>query len=441
MNEPVPFRWLRIVAIATGAIILASCRSLTTPAVRSTTVLTATSADTAVSTAFATDEVAPPDDLAAPDALAALARADDGVRVVGLETPCPPLPRLARRGCRGGRCQACQMGTDACAVGNCPTPICLPAPGVPTAGPCLVCDGGDHGAPARPAAGLGLKNLTAGDTVARYRPADALLLDDDDTSEVQLVTSNCACVYAPRFSSVRELIRPHEEAAPVGPKGLANDEHVDAAIDRIPVVARTHRVGPDLARKALVGLAVEERLPALAVDQADLPEASINAEQPVERARDEHPAVAALVQTPRIKVGFDVPLAWTCVKGAQVLVGDQAAEVVASDQGTATLRLEEPGRAELTLCKRAGSDTARVGEELDFTIFLLNSGDRPLADIVLVDALPKRLALVPQSAASSLPADISTGAGDDGSVVVKWRLTGSLAPGAGGFVRFRTIVR
>jgi DNA polymerase-3 subunit alpha len=52
------------------------------------------------------------------------------------------------------------MGTDACAVGTCPTPICLPAPGVPTAGPCLVCDGGDHGAPARPAAGLGLKNLT-----------------------------------------------------------------------------------------------------------------------------------------------------------------------------------------------------------------------------------------------------------------------------------------
>ena len=441
MNEPVRFCWLRIVAIATGAIILASCRSLTAPTALSTTVLTATSADTADSTAFVTDEVAPLDDLAAPDAPAALARADDGVRVVGLETPCPPLPRLHRRGCRSGRCSACQMGTDACAVGSCPTPICLPAPGVPTAGPCLVCDGGDHGAPARPAARLGLENLTAGDTVARYRPADALLLDDDDTSEVQLVTSNCTCVYAPRFSSVRELIRPHEEAVPVGPKGLANDEHVDAAIDRIPVVARTHRVGPDLARTALVGLAVEERLPALAVDQADLPEASINAEQPVERARDEHPAVAALVQTPRIKVGFDVPLAWTCVKGAQVLVGDQAAEVVASDQGTATLRLEEPGRAELTLCKRAGSDTARVGEELDFTIFLLNSGDRPLADIVLVDALPKRLALVPQSAASSLPADISIGAGDDGSVVVKWRLTGSLAPGAGGFVRFRTIVR
>lgn len=427
MNDPVPFRWLRIGAIATGAIILASCRSLTAPAVLSATVLTAAPAEAEESTALVTDDALP---------------TDAGVRPVGLETPCPPLPRLARRGCRSGRCQACEMCTaDACATGSCPPAMCLPAPGVPTAGPCLVCDGGDHGAPARPTARLGLKNLTAGDTVARYRPADALLLDDDDTSEVQLVTSNCACVFAPRFSSVRELIRPHEEAVPVGPQGLANDEQADAAIERIPVVARTQRVGPDLARTALVGLAVEERLPALAVDQADLPEASITTEKPVERARDEHPAVAALVQTPRIKVGFDVPLAWTCVKGAQVVVAGQAAEVVASDQGTATLRLEEPGRAELTLCKRAGSDTARVGEELDFTIFVLNSGDRALADIVLVDALPKRLTLVPQSAASSLPADISTGTGDDGSVVVQWRLTGSLAPGEGGFVRFRTIVR
>lgn len=427
MNDPVPFRWLRIGAIATGAIILASCRSLTAPAVLSATVLTAAPAEAEESTALVTDDALP---------------TDARVRPVGLETPCPPLPRLARRGCRSGRCQACEMCTaDACATGSCPPAMCLPAPGVPTAGPCLVCDGGDHGAPARPTARLGLKNLTAGDTVARYRPADALLLDDDDTSEVQLVTSNCACVFAPRFSSVRELIRPHEEAVPVGPQGLANDEQADAAIERIPVVARTQRVGPDLARTALVGLAVEERLPALAVDQADLPEASITTEKPVERVRDEHPAVAALVQTPRIKVGFDVPLAWTCVKGAQVVVAGQAAEVVASDQGTATLRLEEPGRAELTLCKRAGSDTARVGEELDFTIFVLNSGDRALADIVLVDALPKRLTLVPQSAASSLPADISTGTGDDGSVVVQWRLTGSLAPGEGGFVRFRTIVR
>lgn len=390
-------RLLRIAAIATGAIILASCRSLTAPALLPATAL-----------AMVADE------------------AED--------------PSACSR-CREGLAQRAVPAAGACPAEACQAPVCLPPPPVPTAVPCLVCDGGDHGAAARPTGRRGLRNLTAGDTVARYRPADVPLHDDDDVSEVRIAASTCACVYAPRFSSVRQVIRPAEGAAPVGPRGLANEAHVDAAVDTLPVVARRRKIGPGQARVAQFGLAVEERLPPLAVDQADLPEASINAEVPVERALDEHPALASLVQTPRIKVGFDVPVAWTCVKGAQVIVDGRAAEVIAADRGTATLRLEEPGRAELTLCKRAGSDTARVGEELDFTIFLLNSGDRALTDITLVDAIPKRLALVPDSPASSLPAEISTGAGDDGSVVVTWRLTGTLPPGAGGFVRFRTIVR
>jgi uncharacterized repeat protein (TIGR01451 family) len=134
-------------------------------------------------------------------------------------------------------------------------------------------------------------------------------------------------------------------------------------------------------------------------------------------------------------------MAWTCVKAANVLVNAQTPQVVASHRGTATLRFEEPGRAELTICKQAGSDTARVGEELDFTIFVLNSGDRALDDIVLVDALPDRLTLIPASPAASLPAAVSTETADDGSVVVKWRFRDPLPAGASGFVRFRTIVK
>jgi len=124
-----------------------------------------------------------------------------------------------------------------------------------------------------------------------------------------------------------------------------------------------------------------------------------------------------------------------------VLVGGQQAQVVANDRGTATLRFESPGRAELTLCKRAGTDTARVGEEIDFMIYLHNSGDRPLTDIVLVDALPGRLELVPNSAAANQPAEFVTETGDDGAVVLKWRFTHTFRPGEGGFVRFRTLVR
>jgi len=388
VTEPCRYRWLRIAAIAAGAIILASCRSLTAPALLGASTLAVTA-----------------DPAAEPPA------AD----------PC------------------------ACRAAACPAPACPPPPPVPTVGPCLVCDGGDHGAPARPTRRLGVQNLTAGDTVARYRPADAAASaedsSDDELAEVRIAVSGCACVYAPRFASVREVLQPHERAAPAGPRGLAADAETGAATDVLPVASRAGRLAPLHAREAQVGLVVEERLPALAVDQAGLPGAAVGGEAPAERTGGVQPAHARRTHAPRIAIGFDVPFAWTCVRGAQVTVAGQAAEVIAADRGTATLRLEAPGRAELTLCKRAGSDTARAGEELDFTIFLLNSGDRPLADVVLVDALPARLELVPRTAAASLPADISTGTGDDGCVVVTWRFTGTLAPGDGGFVRFRTIVR
>ena len=308
---------------------------------------------------------------------------------------------------------------------------------VPMVGPCLVCDGGDARAPAMPVARFGLKNLTSGDTVARYRADD----DGPDSCDVHVTASNCACVYAPRFGSVRQVTRPHEEARPIGPRGFANDIATEAQVDLQPVCRSTQALAPEAARKALPGVALEERLGPLAVDQGDPVRESGSLVQPVEDVRDDQLERAELVQTPRMMVGFDVPLAWTCARAAMVMVGRQQAEVVAADRGTATLRLESPGRAELTLCKRAGSDTARVGEELDFTIYLYNSGDRALTDIVLVDALPGRLEFMPGSAAANQPAEFVTDQGDDGSVVLKWQFQHTFKPGEGGFVRFRTVVR
>jgi uncharacterized repeat protein (TIGR01451 family) len=288
-----------------------------------------------------------------------------------------------------------------------------------------------------PVARFGLKNLTSGDTVARYRADD----DGPDSCDVHVTASNCACVYAPRFGSVRQVTRPHEDARPIGPRGLAIDIATEAKIDLQPVCRSTQALAPEAARKALPGVALEERLGPLAVDQGDPVHESGSLVQPVEDVRDEQLERAELVQTPRMMVGFDVPLAWTCARAAMVMVGRQQAEVVAADRGTATLRLESPGRAELTLCKRAGSDTARVGEELDFMIYLYNSGDRALTDIVLVDALPGRLEFVPGSAAANQPAEFVTDKGDDGSVVLKWQFQHTFKPGEGGFVRFRTVVR
>lgn len=218
-----PLSLLRLAAIATGAVILASCRSLPVPP--------------AGAAALATLAVGADGTAAEPS------RHDVGVTTAGLEAPSPPLPRTA---VPCAACEHCDSGTGAsipgrwaaggggggpgpcgphgCEPGLCPPPACAPCERfVPVAAPCLVCNGGDAGAPARPTNGAAaLANLTSGDTVARYRAADHA----EDAAEVRLAVANCACVYAPRFASVREVVRPFEDAAPQGPRGLARDASV-----------------------------------------------------------------------------------------------------------------------------------------------------------------------------------------------------------------------
>ncbi len=382
-------RLLRIIAIVISAIVLCSCRSLSLPGA-------------GVMRVEATGEHA----LFSPDE------------------------------CATGQCQTAARGEPtACGPVAACVPIIEPPP--PLALPCPVCDGGDHGAPAKPVGGDAIGNLTMGDTVARYRPAGA----GPDADDVCITASNCTCVYAPKFASVRQVDMPSERSAPLGVLGLAQDDLVLAEVRLDPVRDRVQNLSLEAARRAEPGVGLEERLGPLAVDQAELPDGTDHAEAPAARVAEVQPLRADRLQSPLQIVGFDVPMAWTCVKAANVLVNSQTPQVVASHRGTATLRFEEPGRAELTICKQAGSDTARVGEELDFTIFVLNSGDRALDDIVLVDALPDRLTLIPESPAASLLADVSTETADDGSVVVKWRFRDPLPAGASGFVRFRTIVK
>lgn len=430
-------RLIRIIAVALGTLILASCRSLSMPAIVTGTALTTQPFPAAVETAAETSVQPLAPSRIEPtswEQTAAAGQRDAGVRLTGLEAPCPPLPRIGRR-CRTATCPPQDCGP---VCQTCQPQVCLPRDrALPEVGPYLVCDGGDACAPARATGADGLRNLTAGDTVARYRPGD----DGPDADEVRLVASNCACVFAPRFGAVRAVLRPFEDAAPQGLDAMTLDTTADLEVERQPVWRSTQNISLESARKALPGVAVQERLGTLAVDQQSLPGTEDNAQGPVARVNAENLQQERLAERPLLAIGFDVPLAWTSIKAANVLLDGRSPETVAAGRGTATLRFEEPGRAELTLCKQAGSDTARPGEELDFTIVMLNSGDRPLTGIVLADALPTRLDLVPDSAAANVPADFSTTTAADGATVLTWKLQGTLRPGESGFVRFRTIVR
>ncbi len=485
-------RWL---AVAAGAILLASCRSMSlTAPVAAVTPLPAVIASAAVAQPSDTDEAVAfeePDDRAvATDAaerpLPQAPIQDGAVQRTGLELPSPPLPRFGQAGggtplpadataIRGGACQgpdcqqnagpaphgggcgsprcrlhACRIlrphGQTGCQGGECQAgcsgPI-VPTIAIPVIGPCLVCDGGDHGKPAVPRGRNRLGNLTSGDTVARYRADGPGPAPEDEScleAESCVVASNCTCVYAPRFSSVRRVIRPFEDAVPTGPRGVALDTIAASGAVGQSVRDKTQQTQIVAAKLAQPGISIEDRIPVLAVDKVQPPVLKEGVDGPVAVALDLPAERIHNVQAPRLARKIDVPLAWMCVSGAQVTVNGEAADVLAVDHGVATLRLESPGRCELTLCKRAGSDTARPGEELDFTIFLLNSGDRPLTDITLVDAVPGRLAVIEGSPVSNLPAEISTSKGDDGATLLSWTFKGTLPPGQGGFVRFRTIV-
>lgn len=341
-----------------------------------------------------------------------------------LPTSPAPFPRLSR--------------DTACRCPPVIRPVVYQSPVVPPP----VCDGGDWFNPARPEGRLAISGLSTGDTVARYRadtgePATTAVA----AGESKLAVSNCECVYAPRFGSVRQVVRLHEESRPIGPGGLTADASPASGSSLQPVTAAGQQVALQATRKARMGIAVEERSGPLGVDAAALPEESLGELRPAERASELQPEAAGRRERLAEAVGLDVPLAWTRLTSANALVNDQATEVVSSGRGTATLRVESPGRAELTLCKRAGSDAVRIGEEIDFTIAFLNSGDVPLTDIVVVDVLPGRLELIPGSPAANRPADIGIETAVDGGLTLSWRLLEPLPAGAGGFVRFRAIVR
>ena len=317
----------------------------------------------------------------------------------------------------------------------------VPIPCPSAAIPPPVCDGGDANAPARPDGQFNIVGLSAGDTVARYRAANRSLAAGEDAARTSdIAVSNRTCIYTPRFGSVRQVVRLHEEKLPIGPGGVTADASVTSDTALQPVSRAAQWVSLHAARRSDCGLAVEERSGPLGVATSDLPNESFGQAHVAERAAEAHAGLARRDQRIAETVGFDIPITWTRLNAANAVINEQTADIVSASQGTATLRVESPGRAELTLCKRAGNDSARVGEEIDFTIAFLNSGDVPLTDVVIVDTLPGRLELVEDSPAANLPAEISLSTADDGSRVISWKLQNTLDAGQTGFVRLRTVV-
>ena len=70
-----------------------------------------------------------------------------------------------------------------------------------------------------------------------------------------------------------------------------------------------------------------------------------------------------------------------------------------------------------------------------------NHGGRPLTDVAVSDSLSGRLEYVAGSAQADRDAVFTTEQNEAGSTILRWEISGRLAPGQTGVLRFQAKVR
>ena len=93
------------------------------------------------------------------------------------------------------------------------------------------------------------------------------------------------------------------------------------------------------------------------------------------------------------------------------------------------------------LIKCADRQSAQQGDVVTFFLRYSNHGGRPLTDVAVSDSLSSRLEYVAGSAQSDRDAVFTTEQNEAGSLILRWEVSGRLAPDQGGVLRFQARVR
>lgn len=167
--------------------------------------------------------------------------------------------------------------------------------------------------------------------------------------------------------------------------------------------------------------------------------------------RDRQAAMAAIGREKPVGfVGAERPLAYVGRVGTAFFVGSSRPSVIGQVEGVAVNAVvvepevlnAYPTLCPLTVTKSVDPPSGvKPGDVVTFTIRFVNTGSKPVSDLVVSDSLSGRLEYVPGSQQSDRAANFSAGANEVGSEVVRWELPGTLQPGQGGVVKFRAKVR
>ena len=253
------------------------------------------------------------------------------------------------------------------------------------AGECFV-DGGDKGDPLGIGPNGRLGGLDPTDVGVEYSMA----------GKRRVTASNVICLCVPRFVIQRAEAAPGGFDVPVGIKAHLGAVAPQGIRDRAAAMSENSREKP-------VGLAARQRTMAFIGSVGT--SFFIGSSQPLVLGQVDGIAVKGAVVEPEVLTAY-------------------------------------PGAAPLTVTKYVDSTgPVESGSIVTFTIRYLNTGNRPISDVVVSDSLSGRLEYVPGSNQSDRAANFSAGANEVGSMVVRWELPGVILPGQGGVVKFKAKVR
>jgi uncharacterized repeat protein (TIGR01451 family) len=294
-------------------------------------------------------------------------------------------------------------------------------------------DGGDAHEPVGVSPEWNVQGLNSEDTVVHYETLDGRTLVEP---------SNCAYVYAPRFSSVRTVTGLVLAETSDNPFDMRKLETASRFVERERVVRLTDQqqpighVGnfkPTLYRGDLREGAKSTALIATGARQVLLP---------FEDLAIIREGIMQGSEKARLAEATDAAIVWSKDVGVQVHIGGQKAVVHTGDRRAQALyTVKEPNNAKLRICKVASSPAAQPGDMVDFTIRYDNVGDAIVGNVVILDSLTTRLEYDPDSAQSSRKAQFSTTENSADSLELRWEIDEAIRPGEGGIVRFRCRVR
>ncbi len=297
----------------------------------------------------------------------------------------------------------------------------------------FLCDGGDRDPQA---------TLRHNDSIVGLDPEDTVVHYTTEAGEVEFQASNRACVYAPRFASVRKVTGAASGQGIIGAVGVERPVGPNRFEFNQPglVLADTVTPGRSSATRQLDAMRDRNRgVPVEGVrqlEQATDVLAALAGLSVLELDRLQREELAALQRAATAAV------TWSTNLTLEVAVEDVRPPVLTSDQsveGVTVYDFPEAGR--LGIIKLADRQDAEPGEIVSFMVRVENVGDSPVSHVVVADNLTTRLEYVEGSQSCDVEAEFLAEPNDVGSTRLEWQLSEELPVGESVTIRFECRVR